>query len=62
MSKDYIQITKDALLGALSNIEQYEARKTKASSKRIRENLSTIKAYVTDTRKMLISADKLGYK
>ena len=23
MSKDYIQITKDALLGALSNIEQY---------------------------------------
>lgn len=49
---------KTALMAALDQIEAYEAKPTKAASKRIRTELGEIKKQVTAVRAALVAADK----
>lgn len=52
---------KALLVEALTEIGQFEGRKTKASSARIRKLLGEVKNEVTDVRKELVASDKAGY-
>jgi len=49
---------KEQLITALSQIEAYESKQTKAESARIRKTLGEIKKLVTPTRAALVTADK----
>jgi len=49
---------KENLVAAVEMIEKYEAKATKAESKRIRVTLGEIKKGVTPCRAALVAADK----
>jgi len=49
---------KDQLVTAITQIEAYETKQTKAESARIRKTLGEIKKLVTPTRAALVAADK----
>ena len=49
---------KEQLVTALTQIEAYEVKQTKAESARIRKTLGKIKKLVTPTRAALLAADR----